>query len=196
MRLILPISFLIIAGMLFFLVIDPFYMEVKQSKLEIATYSTAVNDSEDLQKTRDSLVGKYKNIKNEDKERLEQFLPHTINNIELILEIEKIANSYNMPVKDIKFESKSLTGNSQGTAVVAENDPSKYLPYGIFPMEFTVEGKYENFLSFLNGLEHNLRLIDVKSISFSVSGGASSGENKTSPDIYTYNLKIQAYWIK
>lgn len=195
MKLILPLSFLIISGILFFAVVDPLYVEIKKSRADVEIYNTAINNSSELQKTRDLLIGKYKKIKKEDKNRLEHFLPHTISNIELILEIEKIANSYGMPVKDIKFDSKNLKENIDGSVVVAESDPSKYLPYGIFPMEFVVEGDYDSFLSFLKELELNLRLVDVKSISFSTSSVSSQGE-KTNPNIYSYSLEIQTYWIK
>jgi hypothetical protein len=149
-----------------------------------------------LQKTRDLLIDKYKNIKQEDKDRLNHFLPRSISNIELILEIEKIANLHGMPIKDIKFDSKSLKdASASGAVVVAESDPSKYLSYGIFPMEFTVEGDYNKFLSFLVDLEHNLRLVDVTDISFSASNNTIQGD-KTGSDIYSYSLKIQTYWIK
>jgi hypothetical protein len=196
MKLILPISFLIISGILFFVVIDPLFMEVKQSRIDVATYSTAIDNSAELQKTRDLLIDKYKNIKQEDKDRLNHFLPRSISNIELILEIEKIANLHGMPIKDIKFDSKSLKdASASGAVVVAESDPSKYLSYGIFPMEFTVEGDYNKFLSFLVDLEHNLRLVDVTDISFSASNNTIQGD-KTGSDIYSYSLKIQTYWIK
>lgn len=200
MKLALPISFIIISGVLFFLVIDPIYGEIKQLKTEVATYSLALDNSTELQKTRDSLVEIYKNIKKDDKDRLNHFLPRTISNIELILEIEKIANLYGMPVRNINFESNNVVnkdttpGKGNDTIVVAETDPNSYLPYGIFPIEFTIEGSYDNFQLFLNDLEHNLRLVDVKSISFSVPD--KTNDNKIDLNIYSYKLKIETYWLK
>jgi hypothetical protein len=203
MRLILPISFIIIAVILFFVVVDPLYGDVKQLKTEVATYNIALNNSTELQKTRDSLVEVYKNIKIEDKERLSHFLPSTINNIELILEIEKIANLHGLPIKNITFESTNPenqdpanTAGTSNTVVVAENNPSDYLPYGVFPMDFIVEGKYDTFLAFLNDLEHNLRLVDIKSISFTVPSPVTSLTDKTNPNIYSYTLKVETYWLK
>ena len=104
MKLISSISFIIIAIALFFLVVNPLYGEVKQLRTDVSTYNTALNNSTELQKTRDSLIEIYKSVKIEDRERLTHFLPSTIGNIELILEIEKIANLHGMSIGDIKFD--------------------------------------------------------------------------------------------
>ena len=155
----------------------------------------ALDNSKELQEMRDGLVDKYKNIKKDDKDRLEHFLPSTIGNIELILEIEKIANLNGMPVKDIKFQApKTISEEDSQNQVIDENDPSQYLPYGIFPMEFIVEGSYDSFLLFLNDLEHNLRLVDIKSVSFEIPDDTK--KDLGNPNIYSYTLKIETYWLK
>jgi hypothetical protein len=198
MKLITPILFLTITIVLFFVVIDPLYGDVKQLRTDVSTYNTALNNSTELQKTRDSLVNIYKDVKTEDKERLIHLLPSTIGNIELILEIEKIANLHGMPIGNIRFDTKSLEGKDTTNTktdniVVAESDPTSYLPYGIFPMDFIIEGRYDTFIEFLKDLEQNLRLVDIKSVSFSVP--ASSGGTVDS-SIYRYSVKVETYWLK
>ncbi|MFA5773729.1 MAG: hypothetical protein WC908_03610 [Candidatus Paceibacterota bacterium] len=199
MRLIFSISFIIISVLLFFVVVDPFYGEVKQLRTDVATYNTALDNSTELQKTRDLLIETYKNVKIEDRDRLTHFLPSAIGNIELILEIEKIANLHGMPIRNIKFDTKNLESadaTNTSNVVVAQNDPADYLPYGIFPMEFIIEGRYDTFVSFLKDLEHNLRLVDVKSISFDVPPPTTTLGGIASPDIYSYTLKVEIYWLK
>lgn len=202
MKLITPILFLIVAIVIFFVAIDPLYGEIKQLNTDVSTYNTALNNSTELQKTRDSLIDTYKGVKTEDKSRLEHFLPNTINNIELILEIEKIANLHGMPIGDIKFETTSLESNNQqastGTdsTIVASSSHNDNLSYSVFPMEFNVEGRYDTFVEFLKDLELNLRLVDIKSISFSVPPPSNSSGNVTDPNIYSYTLKIETYWLK
>ena len=203
MRLIFSISFIIVSVALFFVFTDPIYSDIRDLNTAVAAYNGALDNSTELQKTRDTLLNVYKNIPQTDKDNLSHFLPDTIGNIELILEIEKIANLYGMPVKNIKFETASL---EQGTVnksnvVVAEKDPADYLPYGVFPMEFVIEGRYDTFVTFLKDLEHNLRLVDVKSISFivpaqSAGGTVTSTTDLTNPNIYSYVLDIQIYWLK
>lgn len=203
MRLIFSISFIVIAVILFFSIVDPLYGDIKQLKTEVKTYNVALDNSTELQKTRDTLIELYKNIKIEDKDRLTHFLPSTIGNIELILEIEKIANLHGMPIKNIKFETKGLepkdqssfTTGAPNTIVIAQDDPKDNLPYGIFPMEFVIEGRYNTFVSFLKDLEHNLRLVDIKSIAFEIPSIATPGSS-SDPNVYSYTLKVETYWLK
>lgn len=196
MKLISSILFLVISIVVFFVVIDPLYSDVRQLGSDVSTYNIALSNSTELQKTRDSLIETYKKVKIEDREKLTHLLPSTIGNIELILEIEKIANLHGMPIGDIKFDTKNLENKdsktSTDTLVVADNNPTDYLPYGIFPMEFIIEGRYDTFVDFLKDLEHNLRLVDIKSISFDVP----TPGNMSDSNIYSYTLKVDTYWLK
>ncbi len=199
MRLIIPISFLIIIIALFFIVIRPFYKDIQQIKKDVLVYSTALNNSTELKETRDVLIEKYKNIKTEDRERLTHLLPSSIGNIELILEIEKIANLKGMPIKDIGFDTKKLVpekDKENDTSIVAEDNTLDSLPYGIFPINFVVEGRYNVFVDFLKELEQNLRLVDIKSITFSVPSAVATPGNNIDSSIFSYKLNIETYWLK
>ncbi len=199
MKLISSILSLVIAGVLFFVVIDPYYQEITKIKEEVGLYNKTLNNSSSLQIARDALLSEYKEIKKEDKAKLEHLLPSSIDNIELILEIEKIANSYGIPIKDTRFDAKSLDTNSKNKVanVIAGGVPSNNLSYGLFPMEFSLESKYETFISFLHDIERNLRIIDVKSINFNSSSSASSTADKSiNSEIYNYTLRVQTYWLK
>lgn len=190
------ILFLILSISIFFVFIDPFYIQVKTLRSDVDTYNKALNNSTELQKTRDSLMEVYNSIKQEDKDRLNHLLPNNVDNIELILEIEKIANSHGLPIGDIRFDAKSSDNqNAQSGTVI--NPSAGSSSYSIFPLDFTIEGKYDTFILFLKDLEKNLRLVDVKSISFTSSNkpsGLDGGINNSS--VYNYSLKVQTYWLK
>ncbi|HLP86811.1 MAG TPA: hypothetical protein VK153_02980 [Candidatus Paceibacterota bacterium] len=206
MKLISSIIFIVISLVIFFVFIDPLYGEIKQLRADVSAYNIALSNSTELQKTRDSLINVYKEVKAEDKDRLAHFLPSSIGNIDLILEIEKIANLHGMPIGNIKFDPKNLESNKDAASdnkadnvIMAENDELDNLPYGIFPMEFIIEGRYETFLSFLKELEQNLRLVDIKSVSFRVpqqGSGGSEGGVSVDPNVYSYTLKVETYWLK
>lgn len=196
MRFLFPLSLLLIAGILFFVVVNPIRAEVSQLKADVVEYNTALDNSTELQKTRDRLVDVYKNISQGDKDRLSNFLPNTVNNIRFILEIERIASLHNMPLENIKFKAQENTPEApkgSPTNVVASANPSSTLPYGVFPVEFTTTGTYDEFNKFLADIEHNLRLVDVKSIGFSVPTQQQGVNNLNS---YTYQLKVETYWLK
>lgn len=196
MKIIYSISFIIISVVLFFVFIDPFYGVVKQLRSDMDIYNKALNNSTELQKTRDGLVEKYKSIKQEDKDRLDNLLPNNINNIEFILEMEKIAGLHGMPISDIRSDSDTKSsGSNISTTGTKTNTITNNLSYGVFSMDFTVEAKYDTFISFLKDLEKNLRIIDVKLVSFNPSQISNLSQNKIN-DFYKYNLKIQTYWLK
>ena len=104
-----------------------------------------------------------------------------------------------MPIKNVKFQAEKIsdakTTANGNTTIVTSNDPSANLPYGSFPIEFTTESDYDTFVLFLKDLEHNLRLVDIKSISFTVPQ-VDKFTPGVDPNIYIYNLKVETYWLK
>ncbi len=197
MKILLPISLIIVSILMYFFFVDKFHTEVKLFKSDVDTYNKALDNSTNLQKERDALLSKYRNISQEDKDRLQKFLPDTVNNIKFILEIEQMANLHGMPIKDIKFEdnkNKDLTKTNKNTVVGAK--PLSTKSYDVFPVEFITEGKYDSFVLFLKDLETNLRLMDIKSISFNVPEPADKPAEGFDPDVYTYKLDVDTYWLK
>ncbi len=197
MKLLFPILFTLMAVATFILGVNPLFNSVKDLKVDIAKYNTALSNSTNLQKTEDALIKSYNEIKNEDKDRLNKLLPGTVNNIQFILEIERIANLHNMPIRDVKFDPKNKDNTPIGESVIASDNPEDDKPYGIFPISFSTEGDYDSFVSFLRDLEHNLRLVDIKSISFSVSDPTSSIlKESLNPNSYRYLLEVETYWLR
>lgn len=204
MRLLYQLSFLIIAAIMFFTLDKPLYEKITSLKVDVDVYNKALASTTELQQTRDELVENYKSISQEDKDRLEHFLPSSVNNIQLILEIEKLANRNGMPIKDIEFEGENKT-NSQQKAKTSKDsgqkDDQESLSYGVFPLVFAVDGKYDNFVSFLKEVELNLRMVDVKGVSFSVPQEGSSAvsvqkSDSKDPNIYSFKVDADIYWLK
>lgn len=197
MRLFLPISLIIVSIILLVTIVNPYYKDVSSYNEAITAYNLAIDSSSALQKTQDSLIEKYKNIKKDDKDRLDHFLPNTVNNIKFILEIEKIASIHNLQIMNTKFRSdQPFSGDATAGKTSTTLAGSSNTLYGIFPLEFTVDADYNTFLSFLKDLELNLRLIDVQTISFSVPASATKTVGGTDPNIYSYSLNVQTYWLK
>lgn len=207
MKLLLPVSFILIAIGLFFGVINPIYSGdngILKLRTDVATYNKALDNVKELQKTFDNLVNTYKNITDEDKNKLDHFLPNTANNIKFILEIENIANLHSMPIKNIKFQPQDAlvkdvpagTTKTPTTGGIVVNNSADARSYGTFPIEFTTEGDYDTFVALLKDIEHNLRLVDVKSVSFVVPPTPLKLGEGPNPNIYTYTLKVETYWLK
>jgi len=195
MRLILPIILILASILIFIFGVNPLYKDVSDLKAEIGIYNTALSNSTSLQKAQSDLLTQYNQISKADKDRLEGFLPSSVNNIQFILEIERIASLHSMPIKDIKFETIKKTDNSGSNTIVSETQADTRR-YSVFPLEFTTEGNYDSFLLFLKDLEYNLRLSDIKSISFSVPEDNGKPVDGLDPSMYRYTVKLETYWLK
>ncbi len=183
MRSIFPYIFIALSIGLFLVFVRPMYNDIKLLRDDITAYNLALAHSTDLQKVRDDLASKYSNITPANKERLSHFLPNSVDNIQLMLELEKIASLHGMTLKNITFAPPS-----------SSEDTSLGDTYGTFDLQFRTQASYETFSLFLKDLEHNLRQIDVKGISFSASD--ASKQIGLEQNVYEYSLKIKTYWLK
>jgi hypothetical protein len=191
MRSIFPIIFIALSVIIFFFVLRPLYKDVSALRSDTEAYNVALSHSTDLQKVRDTLAGKYSNITNVDKTRLSRFLPNTVDNIQLILELEQMAGKHGLSLKNISFAPPQ---NGTDDKSSPQNSGANQKPYGIFNLEFKTQATYETFVLFLKDLELNLRLIDVKGISFSINNNQKPAD--TDPLSYENSVKIQTYWLK
>lgn len=193
LKYILPIILIGVAIAGFFLVTNPLYKEISLQRAQVASYNEALDNSKALEAERDKLTQKYNSFDPDNLARLQKLLPDNVDNIRLILEIEKIASPYGMTLKDVKYDTTSKNTTPQ-TAAVAQVGQNK--DYGIWDLEFSTQGTYNNFISFVKDLESNLRIVDVSSIDFSSNAGSSVGLNPSLPEAYKYNFKIKTYWLK
>jgi Tfp pilus assembly protein PilO len=58
-------------------------------------------------------------------------------------------------------------------------------PVGSVSLGFSVTASYEDFLAFLQDLEHSLRILDVEKLAFT---GEQGGK-------YTFDFTIRTYWL-
>ena len=193
----MPIILIGISITIFFVFTNPMYIGVGLQQAQLESYNEALDNSKALENKRDLLTAKENSIDRNDLMKLEKLLPNNIDNIRLILEIGQIALPYGMVLKDVKYSSTDAdtskpTALGIGGGVVAKT-PNK--EYGVWDLEFSTVGSYNNFLNFTKDLENNLRIVDISSISFAsdVNSGPSAG---TSAASYTYHFKIKTYWLK
>jgi len=192
---ILPIILIGVAIAGFFMLTNPLYQSISLEKEQVASYNEALDNSKALESERDKLTQKYNSFNPEDLSRLQKLLPDNVDNIRLILEIEKIASPYGMVLKDVKYDAMSDSAAvSQTGGVIQGGESSSHKNYGIWNLEFSTQGTYNNFINFIKDLENNLRIVDISSIQF--SSNANIGLNPSLPEAYRYSFKIRTYWLK
>ncbi len=179
LRFFLIILFLITAIVIFFTQTQPYYNDIKTLLAERDEYQVALADSRELQTLRDQLLSQYNTIPQNDFDRLGKLLPSSIDSGNIIVMLEDRAQKNGILLKKIDVnESKESTSNS--TTALGAPPP----PYKTVELSFSISGPYASVLSFFGDLEKNLRLIDIKSISFSSS----------LTDVYEFSISAKTYF--
>ena len=192
MKLFIPIILLLVSVGTFILYINPAYQDLGTLRTQKAEYDEALNNSKILQSIRGTLSEKYKNFSTTDLTKLEKLLPDNVDNIKLILEIQRIASTYGMTLQNVKFDTdtaKPATSSQAGFVTSGAAQSASKKDFGTFDLQFSTQGQYNNFVSFLSDLEKSLRIVDVKSVSF-------TSTSTTGGDTYKYDFKITTYWFK
>ena len=190
-KLIVPVILIVVAVGVFVAFTNPLYGKVTLLREQTGAYSGALDNSKALENERDKLAQKYNTIDSGNLARLATMLPENVDNIRLILEIEKIALPYGMGLKDVKYDAtKKDETTTAGTIQDPEMPEIENKNYGTWTLEFATSGTYNNFINFVKDLERNLRIVDISSITFSSDIGFASSE------VYQYRLKIKTYWLK
>ncbi len=117
-----------------------------------------------------------------DRDRLDKFIPDSIENINLIIDINTIAVKNGMIIKDVQFKS---TGNEKAVSDAAAKATNS-VKIAETAISFSVTGGYKSFAEFLKGLSDSIRVTDVSSLSFKVD---DKGLNQ-------YNFEVKTYWVK
>lgn len=193
---ILPTILIVIAIAGFIFITNPLYGEVSLRREQIKSYDEALSNSKALEAERDKLTQKYNSFDPENLSRLQKLLPDSVNNIRLILEIEKIALPYGMVLKDVKYDTTNKNSKELTMEVASVTETLINKNYGTWDLEFSTQGTYNNFVNFIKDLENNLRIVDISSIQFSSNASANMGLNPSLLEAYRYNFKIKTYWLK
>lgn len=196
MKFLLPIFLILLSVGVFVMLIVPKYESVTLLRQEVGAYDNALNNSKALESERDKLVTKYNGIDQGNLDKISKMLPDSIDNIRLILEIEKIASPYGMTLKDVKYEDVKKAEGEEAAPLAGVTNEAINEEYGVWNLEFSTEGSYNNFINFTKDMEKNLRLVDISSVEFSAAEGSSNSKSGNSNDVYKYNFKIKTYWLK
>ena len=177
MRYLITIVLVGVSAGLFFLFIDPMYQEVQLLKQQTAVLNETFSNSKRIQTVRDTLFAKFNIIPAEDLARLEKILPKNVDNVKLILELDRIASERGLDIK--KIDVRDTSGEDGGLGPSGRE-------YGTLDIGLTLTGSYQAFVGFLKDFEQSLRLVDVTALNFRAAGF----------DFDQYNVTIRTYWLR
>ncbi len=173
---------IIISIATFVLVVQPQYNEIQEMQKRDTELEDVLDNARKLQSLRDSLIDKYNSISSRDITRLEKLIPESADNVKLILDFERIADRNNLEI-EAASAVKDDEGDEQTQSFDIESND-----YGTITLDFTINGGYQEFISFLKDIEKNLRITDIRSLTIGPPAGNTSD--------YTFDISIDTYWLK
>lgn len=178
MKSLLPIILIAASIGIFVFGTNKIYTQIKDIKSEMSDYDIALGKSREVLRKRGELGEQYKKFSQADLEAVKKILPDHVDNIQLVLDIDGIARSKGLELKNIKIDEEKI---SKDEALGPQKNP-----YGSILVSFRTTGSYEKFLDFLKQLEQSMRIVDITSLSF----------KSTDTGVYDYAVTLKTYWLK
>lgn len=216
MRLVLPIILIVAAIGIYFYLTQPLInapltvdgptqttmggikaLQAEKKQLELAIDYIAQLKGKALQIEKQASA-----ISPEDIERLDQFLPDSVNDLQLLVDVDNIAKRSGMTIKDVKLSSDDSKKNrAANNSTVVQTEGATVAPPVITKvhLSFTALGSYAQLKSFLTDVSKSLRIMDVEKLSVSAGGKIGSSASSTaaaSNGIYQYQVDLATYWLK
>lgn len=182
----IPIIFILVAGAVFFLYVNPTYTgKTKELQREVKDLQSTIAKAKQFQAEQTRLVTERESLSAEDLRRLKVLLPDNVDNVQLILDVDGIATRNGARINGIAVEKvgdSAAADGSIGQGVVLKEEK----PFGVLALSFDTTATYDQFKRFLQDMEQSLRTLDVTKIAFS--------ESETG--VYTFTTKVKVYWLK
>jgi hypothetical protein len=173
------IVLLLLSVGLFYTFTNDQYKQVKAISVTSSEYKDALNNTSQIETLRDNLLTIYNNISPLDIERLNKALPDNIDTVRLALDLDSIASRHGLAIKSLQAVTRPV-GNGEFAVMSDGNSYEKVV------VTFNFVSNYTNFIGLITDLEQNLRVMNIKSVSFDT---IDSG-------LYEHEVSIETYWLK
>jgi len=182
---ILPFVALLLSVGIFFGYVNPTWRgSIAATKQTIALDDQALEAARQYAAQEDALAAARDAIDPADLARLTTFLPDSVDNVGLILDLNALAARSGLPLSSINVNSSVASDANasaqQGLPAAGAN------PTGSVDLSLSTLGSYTALQSFLVGIERSARLLDVRDI---VVRGSDTG-------VYNYQMMLRLYWLR
>jgi hypothetical protein len=179
---ILPIGALLIAVAIFFGYINPTYNNsIVKLQEQIGRYDSALVQANKFTQRETELRNQREAISPENLARLEAYLPDNVNNVQLILDLDALANRSGMKLTGFTITDPSA--DRKGAALDTPLHSATAIDY--IDISVPATGTYTSFRTFLASAEHSLRPLDITNLSVTDSDTG----------VYTYTFTFRIYWL-
>lgn len=187
MKRFMPIVLILLAIALFFGYVRPTWDgAIAADNAQIASYNSALDASAKFSAQEAKLEQGRNALPQDQLDRLSAFLPDNVNNVQLILDLNSLANKSGMVLSN--FNTSSAVNGSDSSASAGSGSASftpSASPIDSLTLTVAATGTYDSFRSFLAGVEQSLRPLDVEGL---VVADSATG-------VYTYQMTLEFYWL-
>ena len=181
---IIPAFALLIAIGIFFLYINPTWSgSIATAKAAIASDNDALVAANQYTAQQNELASARDAISPADLALLTTFLPDSVNNVRIILDLNALAARSGLSLSSINVASSagaSSSGTSSGAVPTTGTNPVNSVDISL-----SAVGTYTALQNFLQGVERSARILDVQNITV---GGSDTG-------VYSYGMTVRLYWL-
>jgi len=167
---------LVASVIMFSVIIDPKRPIIEDLEKSRDEFEIVRGHGQRLQETKDQLINRFRNISTEEIERLRQFLPDTVDNVRLLVDIDAIAKRKRLTITNITINTNEATQEEEDEGSI-----------GKVSITFTFVSSYNAMKDILVELEQSLRVVDVKKVE--VATGTDS-------NTFATTLTIDTYWLR
>ncbi len=180
---ILPSLALLIAIGIFFAYVNPTWTgSIATARAAIAVDDASLVTARHYVTEQNELAAERDAIDPKDLSALTAFLPDSVNNVGLILDLNTLAARTGFSITAI-----DVTGNTdKKTSVSSTPSGSPNELVGTVDLALSAQGTFSSLKSFLAGIERSGRLLDVQDM---VVRDSETG-------VYTYQMRIRLYWLR
>ena len=179
---ILPSLALIVAAGIFFAYVSPTWSgSVASTQAAIAADDLALTSAQQFAAQQNQLAAARDAIDPANITALSTFLPSSVDNVGLILDLNALAARSGLSVANIDVVTD--TGSAKGTGVPAASGQN---PIGTVDLSLSATGTFAAVQAFLGGVERSARLLDIRDL---VVKGSNTG-------VYTYQMTLRLYWLR
>ncbi len=182
---IIPALALIVAIAIFFIYINPTWNgSISKTNEAISADNEALKAADTYAEQQVELTRQQNDIDPTNLARLETFLPDSVDNVGLILDLNTLAARSGISLSNIDVIAKSK--NSSGPDAIGAIPVLEAGPIDFIDLSLSAVGTYTAFQAFLIGVEKSARLLDVREL---IIKGSDNG-------VYSYKMTIRFYWLR
>lgn len=184
---ILPSLALLIAIGIFFVYVSPTWSgSIATAKATIASDNQALAAATEYASQQNQLATARDAIDPADLTQLTTFLPDSVDNVGLILDLNALAARSGLSFSNIDVAAESASTNSANSSAAGAVPVANINPVGSVDLSLSAVGTYTALKTFLAGVEKSERLLDIQDL---VIKGSDTG-------VYSYGMTIRIYWLR